>query len=346
MIRMLFLIAAVFGGGPIVSAQQPVQTNSIGIRLVHVKPGEYRRGFESRNQRENAFHQAHQYSNSQNFKFEKPAHKVILTKGFEIGVSEVTVGQFKKFVLETGYKTDAEKGKGALGFFPNEKDYVDRFRNDPKILWQSPGFKQDESHPVVGVSRNDALAFCKWLSKKENTTYRLPTEAEWEYACRAGTTHWYSWGADPDQAYQYANVADGALEAAYPNMTRYQRAIKLDSDSGDGVVFTAPVMKYKPNSWGLYDMHGNVWEWCDDRWSEDVYKRYFDGLDYQSRLKFSVRNPVFLKRTDQHKYGDWRVIRGGAWTCALAAVRSSIRTFAAGDEGAVYIGFRIVRDRQ
>jgi formylglycine-generating enzyme required for sulfatase activity len=322
----------------------PAGENSLGIRFVRIPAGEYVRGFDTDNKREHAFHLAHPFSNRQSFKTEQPAHRVAITRPFELAVSEVTVAQFRAFLEATEYVTDAERSGGALKCLPEEKDYVDRFHKAPEITWRSPGFAQSDDHPVVAVSWNDAQAFCRWLSATESANYRLPSEAEWEYACRAGTTAWYSWGEEPDAAYQHANVADGALEAAQPNTTRYQRAVRLGADEGDGTVFTAQVMRFRPNAWGLFDMHGNVWEWCQDRWSADVYERLLDGVPRQDRDQHIVRDPLFEERTDQHAYGDWRVMRGGAWTCAPASVRSSIRTYAEAGDSSVYTGFRIVRD--
>lgn len=324
---------------------EPAATNSIRMKFVHISPGEYVRGFDTSNRRDHEFFLAHQYSNRQNFKNETPAHRVTISKSFDLGATEVTLGQFRQFVEATGYVTDAEKNGGALGCFPEEKDYVDRFHQSPEVTWRTPGFDQTDDHPVVAISWNDAQAFCQWLSEKEDETYRLPSEAEWEYACRSGETTWYSWGENPDEAYQHANVADGALESAQPKTTSYQRAVKLGKDDGDGAVFTASTAQFLPNRWGLHDMHGNVWEWCEDRWSADQYERYFDGVPRQQRAEVVVEDPQFLDKTDQHKYGDWRVIRGGAWTCAPASVRCSIRTFAESSDAAVYTGFRIVREK-
>ena len=323
---------------------EETHANSIGMRFVMISAGEYVRGFETSNRRDHQFYLAHQYSNRQNFKDETPAHRVAITKSFEIGTTEVTVGQFRQFVEATGYVTEAEKNGGALGCFPDEKDYVDRFRKSPDVTWKTPGFEQTDDHPVVAVSWNDAQEFCKWLSEKEKKTYRLPSEAEWEYVCRSGKSTWYSWGENPDDAYEHANVADGALESAQPRTTSYQRAVKLKADDGDGVVFTAAVASFQPNSWGLYDIHGNVWEWCEDRWSADLYERYFDGVPRQKREEVLIENPRFVDETDQHEYGDWRVIRGGAWTCAPASVRCSIRTLAEASDATVYTGFRVVRE--
>jgi sulfatase modifying factor 1 len=318
--------------------------NSLAMEFVRLPSGEYMRGFNGEDRGEHRFHLAHQFSNKQLIKFEQPAHMVVLSQSLDFGVTEVTVGQFSAFVKETGYKTDAEKSAGALGWFPDEKNYVDRFRADPKITWNSPGFEQTEEHPVTCVSWQDANAFCKWLSKKEGATYRLPTEAEWEYAARAGTNTWYSWGENPDAAYDHANGADAALENAFPKTTQFQRAVKLGKGEGDGAVFTANTRSYKPNPWGLYDMHGNVWEWCQDRWAEDAYDSYFDGVPRAEWKAVVVKDPLFSKETGQHKYGDWRVIRGGSWTCAPAALRSSIRTFAEAADATIYTGFRVVKE--
>jgi formylglycine-generating enzyme required for sulfatase activity len=346
--KVLFVVLAV---GIVVAdgkaAEQtaiPAEPNSLGMDFVRIPAGEYRRGFDTEDRREHRFHLAHPYSNRQGFKSERPAHRVVITQPFDLAATEVTVAQFRSFAEASGYTTDAEKHGGAFGCFPDQKDYVDRFHRAPRITWKSPGFSQDDNHPVVAVSWKDAQAFCQWLSRREDARYRLPTEAEWEYACRAGTQTWYSWGEDPDEAYRHGNVADGALEAAQPNTTRFQRAVQLAATDGDGNVHTAETARFLPNPWGLFDMHGNVWEWCQDRWSEDAYERFFHGVPRQKRAQLIVRDPVFEKETDQHKYDDWRVMRGGAWTCAPASVRCSIRTFADAGDASVYTGFRVVRE--
>ncbi len=145
------------------------------------------------------------------FKDEHPQHRVRITKPFYLGTYHVTRGQFRQFVADTAYKTDAEKGEtpGAYGWDPDKKN----FGFNAKYSWRNAGFEQTDEHPVVNVSWNDAVEYCKWLSKKEGKTYRLPTEAEWEYACRAGTTTRYYSGDDPETLAKVGNVADAAAKA-------------------------------------------------------------------------------------------------------------------------------------
>ncbi len=106
------------------------------------------------------------------------------------------------------------------------------------------------------VNWDDAVAFCEWLSKKEGKTYRLPTEAEWEYACRAGTATRYYSGDDPETLATVANVADATFKVNFADEAYYGLR------ASDGYTYTAPVGRFKPNAFGLYDMHGNVWQWC------------------------------------------------------------------------------------
>ena len=118
---------------------------------------------------------------------------------------------------------------------------------------------------MINVSWNDATAFARWLSQKEEVTYRLPTEAEWEYACRAETTSPYFCGEDPEGLAAVGNVRDGAYSERYSGMPAIAE--------WDGYACTAPVGRFRPNAWGLFDMHGNVFEWCHDGFDADYYKR-------------------------------------------------------------------------
>lgn len=169
---------------------------------------------------------------------EAPQHKVTLTKPFSLCTHQVTRGQFRQFVEATGYKTDAEEdGKGGYG---REND---QWVQSTRYLWNTKlGLEpeQTDDHPVINVSWNDAVAFCEWLSKEAGGTYRLPTEAQWEFACRAGNPGWYSFGDDESRLADYAWYA------------------------GHGGLGTKPVGQKAPNAFGLHDMHGNVWEWCGD----------------------------------------------------------------------------------
>ena len=139
-----------------------------------------------------------------------------------------------------------------------------KYQFNGKYSWRNAGFEQTDEHPVVNVSWNDAVAFCKWLSRKEGKTYRLPTEAEWEYACRAGTTTRYYSGDDPETLAKVGNVADATAKAKFANW-------KYTIKASDGYVFTAPVGQFTPNAFGLYDMHGNAWQWCADRYGKEYY---------------------------------------------------------------------------
>ena len=118
---------------------------------------------------------------------------------------------------------------------------------------------------MCNVSWDDAVAFCRWLSDEQGTTYRLPTEAEWEYACRAGSKTLFSTGDDPNSLQGATNLADTTLRQEEPS-------IKWAVDWEDGFAATAPVGSFMPNAFGLYDMHGNVWEWCQDMYDDDWYE--------------------------------------------------------------------------
>lgn len=184
---------------------------------------------------------------------------VKMTKPFHMGIHEVTVGQFRAFINATGYRTTAESsGKGGVHRLPGKKPDF-----NPDWNWKNPGFDQDDRHPVVQVTWHDAVAFCEWLSKHEGKTYRLPTEAEWEYASLSGSTKNWFWGSNEVHTTRCANVADQEFQKLYGK-------VKSSISSSDGYIFTAPVGSYFHSSLGLYDMHGNVQEWCSD-WFDPVY---------------------------------------------------------------------------
>jgi formylglycine-generating enzyme len=297
----------------------PVEiTNSIGMKLVLIPAGEFMMGSaESAEEVARAFRE-YGAPPADFFEDEHPQHRVRITQPFYLGVHEVTVGQFRKFVEETGYKTDAEKGtggiKGAFGFDPKTGE----FGLSEDYSWRNTGFEQTDEHPVVNVSWNDAVAFCDWLSRKEGKTYRLPTEVEWEYACRAGTTTRYYHGDDPEGLAAVGNVADATAKAKFPD---WDWPIKAE----DGYVFTAPVGKFKPNGFGLYDMHGNVWEWCADWYGEEYYRAS------------PADDP---KGPDS---GANRVLRGGSWLNRPDFIRSAFRSWDVPASRYDSSGFRLAR---
>ena len=160
------------------------ETNSLGMTLVRIEPGSFLMG--STKEQIDQLMRLFPESKREWFNDEQPQHRVNITRPYLLGIHQVTVGQFRRFVEESRHQTEAEKtGKGSFGW--DEKKGA--WELDPAKNWRNPGFSQTDDHPVVCVSHNDAVAFCEWLStteKKEGRTYRLPGEAEWEYACRAG----------------------------------------------------------------------------------------------------------------------------------------------------------------
>ncbi|MFT5468139.1 MAG: sulfatase modifying factor 1 [Verrucomicrobiales bacterium] len=319
------------------------EENSVGIELIRVEAGEYLRGAAD----QNLIVEKHPFSTlarNRNHGI-SPSHPVRISKSFWIGSREITVAQFRAFVEATDYETSAETNeKGALALFPEETDGPEKFQTKPGCNWRNPGFAQTDDHPVVCVSWKDAVTFCEWLSKKENRVYRLPTEAEWEFAARAGSTSMYLSGDSPDGVYEYGNVADAALEKAHPNMTLRQRIAGLKEGDGDGFVYTAPTGSLKPNAWGLFDTHGNVWEWCSDRYMIEYYgelraKAVKDGSTTEPA---ETVDPTGPESTLNDQYGEWRAMRGGGWTNSPITARTAWRGFGEASDSFCYTGFRVV----
>ena len=239
---------------------------------------------------------------------ELPRHRVCVD-GFWMGKCETTRGQFRKFVKDTGYRTDAEK-KGNARIFNKETDW--KWKELSGYNWKKMGYDQDDAHPVGCVSWNDAAAFAKWLSGKSGKNFGLPTEAQWEYAARGGVEAMRFWGDGESDACLYANAADKGH--GWPN------SFPCD----DGYEFTAPVGKYKPNPFGLYDMLGNVWEWCADRYGENYYSNSPE------------KNPQGPSK------GGYRVLRGGSWFNLHRYVRCGYRSRNSPDYRDSNNGFRLV----
>lgn len=339
----LFLLTAPSRAGAAEAAQSTnnLATNGLGMKFAAIPAGRFMRGMQN----ETRLRAMHPHTILMgDLVDERPAHTVQLTRPFLIGVHEVTRAQFRTFVEEAHYTTDAEKsGRGALAFNPPDRQSIDRFVLKANCTWRNPGFEQQDDHPVVCISWHDAVAFCEWLSQREDASYRLPTEAEWEYAALAGATTTYVGGDDPDSIYAFGNIGDAALEAKYPGTVKRQRADHLAEKDGDGFVFTAPVGSFRANAWGLCDTHGNVWEWCSDRY----YDRYYESLvtgGRKSGKSALIVDPRGPETTPQHEYGDWRSMRGGAWNTGPMASRCASRAFADAGDAFVYTGFRVVKD--
>ena len=239
---------------------------------------------------------------------EDPVHEVCVDS-FSMGKYSVTVEAFRKFVDATGYVTDAEKQGGCFTFTADGK-----FKKLPSSNWKAPGFAQAEKHPVVCVSWNDADQFRKWLAQ-EGRSYRLPTEAEWEYAARAGTKGRNYWGDNHDDACRYANVND--LSFARTGIFSLTTHV-----CDDGYAFTAPVGSFQPNGFGLYDMMGNAWQWTGDWYSASYYEH-------------SPRN-----NPQGPSSGQKRVPRGGSWRSSVENMRASLRAHPPSLSAGV--GFRLV----
>jgi formylglycine-generating enzyme required for sulfatase activity len=220
---------------------------------------------------------------------------------FAIGKYAVTVGQFKRFVEAKGYRTEAEDGGGCYYWTGSE------WKQDPDKNWRNPGFTQTDNHPVVGVSWNDAMAYVRWLSEQTDQQYRLPTEAEWEYACRAGTATPFHFGEtiSTDQANYNGNYVYGK---GHKGVYRQK---------------TVEVGQFPPNAWGLHDMHGNVWEWTCS-----VYDKDYGGGE-QRCAEPGTSGPC--------------VLRGGSWLLVPRRVRGAARLGRDPRNRGVYGGFRLAR---
>ena len=291
---------------------------------------------------------------------EGPPH-LVRVDSFWIETTEVTNAQYRKFVEATGYVTVAERPidweamrrdlppgtpkpadellqPGSLVFVP-PSDPVELHRFDlwwqwtPGASWQHPegpgsSIEGRLNHPVVHIAFEDAEAYAKWAGK------RLPTEAEWEFAARGGLAEKpFVWGDEPVEASR-ANIWQGSFP---------------DRDTGeDGFRGTAPVGQFAKNGYGLFDMAGNVWEWCSDLYHPDAYRRRVAAL----RSGELVTNPTGPKNSydpDTPTAQTTRVQRGGSFLCHVsycASYRPSARMSGAPDSGASHVGFRCAIDAE
>jgi len=194
----------------------------------------------------------------------QPIHEVVFNYDFLVSRYPVTVGEFREFVEDVEYITDAEKYGGAFVYNNFE------WKKEKDAYWDNPYFDQSNQHPVVCITWNDADAYCHWLSEKRGEEYRLPTEAEWEFVCRAGSSgEWYFGN----------NELDLVNHGWYDENSEYK---------------THPVGEKIKNPWDLYDMYGNIWEWC-----EDDYSKSYDNVP--------VDGSAFYGKVNQ------KILRGGSW---------------------------------
>lgn len=243
---------------------------------------------------------------------EGPQHEVTINYTLAVMEAEVTRGQFAAFVDETKYQTE----DGCYTWTGTE------FANDPMGAWNNVGFEPSDLHPAVCIDWNDAQAYAQWLSKRTNQTYRLPSDAEWEYVARAGTQTRFWFGDKDEDLCAHANVLDRSAQAGLKDAAKGLTIAQCS----DNYVFTAPVKSYKPNPFGLYDVHGNAWEWAQDCWHDNYNGAPNDGRAWESGCA-----------------EEGRVVRGGAWGSNPRGARSAVRSgFIRGsrDSGA---GFRLAR---
>jgi formylglycine-generating enzyme required for sulfatase activity len=243
---------------------------------------------------------------------ETPQHRVRISKPFYIGYHEVTIPQFSRFCAAAEYTSEPQiTGKGGTG--------IEVGRETPRkseFNWAKPGYEVTKDHPVTNITWVDAERFCAWLSKKDGKTYRLPTEAEWEYSCRAGTTTSWSFGNDIGK------------ETKARDYMHFHMPFKLSGPFSNPATPKAVATK-RANEFGLYDMHGNVSEMCADFWDQGYYETLKEGL---------ATDPTGPAADP----GQGRIVRGGSFLDTPATLRSAYRKGVDPTLGFATIGFRVV----
>lgn len=239
---------------------------------------------------------------------EGPLHRVRIGSALAISKYPITVGEFAQFVADARY--DA-------GNHCYKTDTGTDWKNEEGTNWRQPGFSQAADFPVVCLNWNDAKAYAAWLSKKTGQNYRLLSEAEYEYANRAGTTTAYWWSNDPHESCRRSNGSDLALKARYPTVTT--------SACQDGYAFTSPVDKFAPNAFGLHDTAGNVWSWVEDCWNDNYASAPGDG------------SAVTTGDCSRH------LLRGGSWYYYPRNLRSADRYGNMTEPRVNMDGFRVAR---
>jgi formylglycine-generating enzyme required for sulfatase activity len=249
---------------------------------------------------------------------ETPQHLVTLATGFAMARSAITVAQFREFVRASGYRPDSTKLDGASVY--DERSGT--MRDDAGATWEDDyaGRQAADDLPVVNISWNDASAYAKWLGQRTGKVYRLPSEAEFEYALRGGTTTRYWWGDGTPQK-TVENLTGSGDHS--PSGRRWSHAFR---GYRDGYWGPAPVMKFAPNPFGLYDINGNVSEWVADCWHDNYNRAPADGSAWI--------NPGCTAR----------VVRGGSWGSSPDQERSAYRQGVEATVRSGRVGFRVVRE--
>ena len=321
----LFLAACTSWSVP--PAPQVIE-NSLGMKFVRLPAGEFLMGSDETPEALARDYPAYERKRFVELADEAPVHQVRISRDFYLGQHEVTVGQFRQFIDASGYTPESiADGTGGYGYNraydPATSKRGDAFEGrDPKYSWRNPGFAQDDTHPVLNVTWNDAVAMSRWLSRHEGKTYRLPTEAEWEYACRAGSNTRYYNGNAPQPLLQIANTFDAD---AAPHWPAWQ-AFALPGR--DGHAFTAPAGSFAPNAFGLHDMLGNAWEWTAD-WHDENYYAQSPPTDPQGPADGSVR-----------------VRRGGSWHTWPLYARCSYRNWNSAETRYTLVGMRLLLESE
>lgn len=244
--------------------------------------------------------------------FELPRREVCISTPLAFSRTEITVSEFDTFVKTTGYEI-----RGGARWWIKLGDSGQMVFN-PDLNYLNPGFPQTPNSPVVAIRWQDAKAYADWLSIITGTTYRLPTEDEWEWAARGGSNDTFFWGHDLRQANLYANTYDFTSKQAN---NFFWPAVPL----ADGFPYTSPVASFEPNDFGLYDVTGNAREFVADNWVENLGHAANDGSVHDGTVPF-------------------RVVRGGAWNYQPRNYRINYRDGYFSSEVATYMfGFRLVR---
>jgi len=239
---------------------------------------------------------------------ERPQHRVAIKTALAVSRTEITRGDYRRFVTATGYA-----GGAACIVWNGKADVLEEGRD-----WRNAGYAQTDLHPVVCVSWDDAKAYVAWLATTSGQRYRLPSEAEWEYAARGGTTSAHFWGDSVDAGCDYANAADLTARDVFPDWQVM--------NCRDGFVRTAPVARFKANGFGLYDTAGNVWEWVEDCDHDSYVGAPADGSPWGADANCR------------------RMFRGASWHYFATSMRSANRHRDTATVRYFSIGFRVARE--